>query len=269
MAAEDILILNKHWNDINPVSCGQEFCKPGHSFGPATRNHYLIHYIVSGGGTFSSHGLTHHLQAGDIFFIRPYELAYYEADRHTPWHYIWVGFQTGLSEVSILEQNVYHLPDAGSLFHSMLEAKKLAQGRESYLCCKIWELLSLFQQKLGSSAPSPSDYVLQAINFMQCNYMDSIQIAQLAARLNLDRCYFSTLFRNQTGKSPKQYLTDLRLTRAATLMREHGYPPGEAAVATGYPDICCFSKAFKQKYGVCPNAYRKNTKFVSPTDASK
>lgn len=269
MAAEEILLINKHWNDINPFSCGQEFCDPGHSFGPATRDHYLIHYIVSGAGTFSSHGFTHHLHAGDLFVIRPYELTYYEADRDTPWHYIWIGFQTGVSEISILEQDVFHFPDAGALFHSLLEANQMVQGRESYLCGKIWELLSLFQQKIGRSTLSPSDYVLQAINFMQRNYMDGIQISQLAKQLNLDRCYFSTLFRNQTGKSPKQYLTDLRLTHAATLMREHGYRPGDAAVAAGYTDVCCFSKMFKHKYGVSPNLYRKDIKSASQVNHSE
>lgn len=41
------LFLNQGFFDITIYQYGYENCKPLHSFGPAMRNHYLIHYIVS------------------------------------------------------------------------------------------------------------------------------------------------------------------------------------------------------------------------------
>ena len=42
---------NENFIDLCMYQFGYEQCDPGHSFGPATRNHYLFHYILSGTGT--------------------------------------------------------------------------------------------------------------------------------------------------------------------------------------------------------------------------
>ena len=69
---------------------GYEKCDPSHSFGPAIRTHYLIHYVVKGSGRFHENGRVHSLHAGDLFLILPGQITYYEADRETPWEYCWV-----------------------------------------------------------------------------------------------------------------------------------------------------------------------------------
>ena len=42
---------NVNFIDLCMYQFGHEQCEPGHSFGPATRNHYLFHYVLSGTGT--------------------------------------------------------------------------------------------------------------------------------------------------------------------------------------------------------------------------
>ena len=43
---KDTLLDNLHMADINPRICGVEACAPGHSFGPAVREYFLLHYVV-------------------------------------------------------------------------------------------------------------------------------------------------------------------------------------------------------------------------------
>ena len=45
---KDTLLDNLHMADINPRICGVEACAPGHSFGPAVREYFLLHYVVRG-----------------------------------------------------------------------------------------------------------------------------------------------------------------------------------------------------------------------------
>lgn len=42
---------NENFVDLGLFQFGWEQCKPSHSFGPAARNHYLFHYVISGTGT--------------------------------------------------------------------------------------------------------------------------------------------------------------------------------------------------------------------------
>ena len=259
MEVQHIFLVNQNWKDINPMECGQERCAPGHSFGPGVRDYYILHYVLSGVGRFTVSGTTYTLHAGDIFVIRPFERIYYEADAEAPWHYVWAGFEASVPLPEALSQDVIRCPDARAVFLEMLEAGKLEQGRERCLCGRIWLLLSMLEH-MESAGPRGSDYVLRAVNWMQTNYMNPVSISALAGELNLDRSYFSTLFRRQTGRSPQQYLTELRLEKARTLLLEYGYRPGEAAQAVGYADIFSFSRMFKRRYGVSPSTLRWYTK---------
>lgn len=251
---KQILLVNRHWHDVNPVDCGWEACKPGHAFGPAARFYWLLHYVVQGRGTFTAGGKETPVRAGQMFVIRPFEVTYYEADRREPWEYIWIGFTCGISlPECLLQELVVNASRCGGIFSSMLEAENQTDGRELFLCGKVFQLLAALEEKPAGG----EDYVEQARTYLEANYMRDVSIGELAGKLNLNRSYFSALFRKKTGKSPQQYLTDYRMERACQLMTEHGYSPGKAALSTGYPDIFSFSRMFKKRIGVSPREYSR------------
>lgn len=49
---------------------GYEECEPGHSFGPAVRKSYMIHYITSGKGIFKCEGKEYHLEKRRCLFYK-------------------------------------------------------------------------------------------------------------------------------------------------------------------------------------------------------
>jgi hypothetical protein len=71
---------------------GYQKCDSQHKWGPATRDHYLIHYISAGKGVFKYGGTSYSLSTGDMFLIFPGQISSYEADSGDPWEYYWVGF---------------------------------------------------------------------------------------------------------------------------------------------------------------------------------
>ena len=48
---------NENFVDIGLYQYGWEQCEPSHSFGPAARNHYIFHYVISGTGTLMGYRL--------------------------------------------------------------------------------------------------------------------------------------------------------------------------------------------------------------------
>lgn len=249
------IVINQGYAGLNPVQFGREQCRPGHSFGPAVRTHWLLHYIVSGCGRFCRDGVDNAVAAGDMFVIRPFEETYYEADHDRPWQYIWIGFEAAALPCA-LDAPVLHCAGAGRIFDDMLRCASMENGRSAFLSGKLWELFSLL---LEQSRTPQADYVEKAIHRMQAEYMNGIGVADMARQLNLDRSYFSALFKRSTGLPPQVYLNNLRLAHAAELMVEHGQTPSTAALSTGYADLYSFSKMFKRHFGVSPREYiRRN-----------
>ena len=90
--AYKLLFSTEESDDLYVYCCGLSKTLPGHSFGPALKPHFMIHYCLSGKGKFSIGGKTYPLKEGYGFLIVPDELAYYVADEKDPWTYAWVGF---------------------------------------------------------------------------------------------------------------------------------------------------------------------------------
>ena len=88
---------SENFVDLGLYQFGYEQCKPAHSFGPAVRNHFLFHYIISGTGILmanDSHGVTqtYHVKSGQGFMIFPGQINTYISDEKLPWEYTWIEF---------------------------------------------------------------------------------------------------------------------------------------------------------------------------------
>ena len=77
--------FKQHYTDnveLSIFNCGLQSCAPSHAWGPGVRDHYLIHYIISGKGFYKIGKRTYELQAGDSFLVYPNtEVVYYAAFR--------------------------------------------------------------------------------------------------------------------------------------------------------------------------------------------
>ena len=68
---------------------------------------------------------------------------------------------------------------------------------------------------------------------------------------------YTRLFHRQTGLSPQQYLTDIRINKARELLATTNYNVSEVADLTGYPNPLYFSRIFKKHTGVSPSRYKQ------------
>ena len=250
--------------------CGCSKTEPLHSFGPALKPHYMIHYILSGKGVFRTGGREYPLEAGSGFLIAPGHLAFYQADEKEPWTYVWVGFSgsgvesfvsyTGLS----VRHPVFQSDRSDELYGSvrdMMEHNTYGLTNELRRNGQLQIFLSLIAESAGTQARPEEDranqYVKRAVEFIQRNYCNPVKVTDVADYVCINRSYLYTLFDHSMGMSPQQFLTAFRLTRAAELLAVTQLPVESIALSCGYNDPLVFTKAFKQMKGMSPSAYRK------------
>lgn len=125
------------------------------------------------------------------------------------------------------------------------------KGKCAFLSAKLWEMFSY----LLDSETSETDYIQKALSCMRLEYASGITVSEIARRLNINRSYFSGLFKEKIGVCPQTYLNSLRLQKAAELMTKYGKSPSVASASTGYSDIYNFSKMFKRHFGISPREY--------------
>ncbi len=251
-------------------SCGCSRTEPLHSFGPAIKPYYLIHYILSGKGRFQIGGKEYKLEAGSGFFIPPNELAFYEADETDPWNYLWVGFRGNDAEEILnnmglsVAHPIFTCPQSEELYEvvkDMMEHNTFGVANELRRSGQLGIFLSILAEHLDISANEEQDkaniYVSKAIEFIQLNYCNPIKVTDVAEYVCINRSYLYTLFENSIHMSPQQYLTVYRLSKAAELLLATEYSIETIASSCGYTDPLVFSKAFRQNKGISPSQFRK------------
>lgn len=250
---------------------GRENCTPGHGYGPAVRDHFLLHFITEGEGVFSRSGRDYPLGQGQGFLICPEDITSYRASEEDPWSYCWIGF-SGVGAKDILlrlglsvDSPIFSFSAAEEIlavFKDLRQAKDTWVKGHLALSAGLYLLLSKIQ---AEDAPPISttrhfgvgrDYVQNGILYIQENYPHAITVSQVAAHLGLHRCYFSTLFRDHTGESPKAFLRRVRMQKAARLLEEGRLTVAEVAKSVGYEDPLLFSRMFREFHGVPPREYR-------------
>ncbi|MFM8364841.1 MAG: helix-turn-helix domain-containing protein [Verrucomicrobiota bacterium] len=80
-------------------------------------------------------------------------------------------------------------------------------------------------------------------------------LAQLGKMAGCSPFHLSRIFSEQTGTTITRHLRDLRLEKAAAILREGKSNVTEAAMEVGYSSLSHFSKAFAEKFSICPYAY--------------
>lgn len=248
-----IMLDDKGLRDVVPLQYGEEKCPHKKAKVRVMNDYYLLHYVYSGVGYYYANDQIYTVTEGQLFIIHPHEAVYYEPDHSNPWHYCWVGFETPLEIPRLACEYVLDAHYAEHIFRSLGATDEWMHGREYYISGKILEFLATIDR--ADTGASHKTFVDRAAGYIHKNYTRPITIEGLADSLNVSHSYFSTIFRQQMGVSPHQFLMDVRLENAAALMSEHGFSVSEAALSVGYGNVYNFSKMFKKKYGVSPSRY--------------
>ena len=99
--------------------------------------------------------------------------------------------------------------------------------------------------------------VRRAVDLLSEKLREPLSLEVLAQECGLSVSRLAHLFREQIGVPPQQYLEEIRLQRAAQLLRSTGLRISEVAEETGYTGAFYFSNRFRKKFGQSPSEYRQ------------
>ena len=98
----------------------------------------------------------------------------------------------------------------------------------------------------------------EIISYIDFHYMEDLTLNRLAEMFNISKTYLSNLFRRETGVTLTEYIHQVRMRKAITLINSSALPVAAIATACGYNDINYFTRIFKRTYGLSPKQYQKS-----------
>lgn len=114
--------------------------------------------------------------------------------------------------------------------------------------------LKLAAVKGGISLPR----LKRAMEYINANLAENVCLESVAQELDLSASHFAHEFRNTTGQTPYQYLLDQRIARAKDLLRRSKLPVQFISASVGFSSPANFVRAFRQRVGRTPEAWRRN-----------
>lgn len=125
------------------------------------------------------------------------------------------------------------------------------------LCYKLQETIDVFTDCMFNYIPSKGNEIIKkAIRYISQNFSRNLTLDEVADHVHLNSAYFSTLFKQSTGSSFKEYLNMVRIEESKRLLSNTNYSIIDISLATGFEDQSYFSKVFKKYTGLTPKQYR-------------
>ncbi len=237
---------------------------PGVKYGPATRDVFLVECCLKGYGKIIINNNEYPITPRSAYFLFPGDTVTHITDTEEPREGYWCAIEglqvaSSLKKAGITSTSPFAPPEAFDEIYAHVEALYMSRdetdlGADLRRTSHLYSILGALLRT--GEVTDKNAWVQKAIGYMETNYPDDISVASLASEIGLDRCYFSTLFKSQTGVTPYAYLTYLRVKKAASLIKDGGYSMSEIAEAVGLVPQN-FARIFRREIGISPREYKK------------
>ena len=235
---------------------------------------YLILYTIEGEGELYYRDKQWHLPPNTLALIDCREYHLYKTVGGKGWNFKYIHFQgnaaqeyfslinlSGFSVVEIKDKNI------NALFEKIYEIIDL----DHYLpdlkvCANIIKLLTDIviekRKPLRSSGNKYKSDIDDAIYYIKNHYATLKTIDEICESVHLSKYHFIRLFKEHTGYSPYEYLTNYRITVAKYYLSETNFSVDNIARRIGFADSNSFIKRFKAAISTTPYQYRKNNSIL-------
>lgn len=255
--------------DLTFYAAGYQQTPPSYRYGPIVRNYHVIHFVSKGKGTLTIRQKTYSVKAGEAFFIPAQIPAMYQADVEDPWDYCWISF-LGLHASGYMNRllDSFEQTYVSPLLDVSFYRKKIEQfvnnaytGMAGFFqeSALVYSILSdLYHEFHLDQSELVQHHPMEEVKYwIDMNIGKDLQIKKIAEQMGYHPNYLIRKFTEVFGISPKQYILNVKMAKAKTLIEENEDPIALIADALGFHDLSSFSRTFKKNFSISPSEYRK------------
>jgi len=113
---------------------------------------------------------------------------------------------------------------------------------------------------LPQKSPSHQTIVTKAKEYIELHWQENLSLEQIAGHVFVSPFHFQRIFKSETGETPKEFLTRVRLENAIQRIRIDVHKSAfEVGMECGFSSQAVFARAFRQKFGVSATQFRNMT----------
>ena len=251
-----------------------------------------IVYVISGGATHILGDNSYYVKKGDVVVIDPNEDHAFIADTACEEEFLTYDlmftpdfldkkclggndfstladsflFYSLFQENPLYRSSLYLIPGCGYDLYAIFDQIYYEYHRKDlgyidliriYVAQIIIILLRKLQkQKESSLTGSQKALVQEVIRYIESNYNYRIRAEEIASNMFFNRNYIAKLFKQETGRSIREFVSEIRIREACKLLTATQMSITEIAAACGFLDMKTFYQFFKKNTGCTPKAYR-------------
>jgi AraC family L-rhamnose operon transcriptional activator RhaR len=259
-----------------------------------THSFFEVCYAVGGKGTFRTMDKDLPIKSGELFVAKPGDTHEIISARRAPLQiYFWA--------FTLVPGGGGAIREAEQSANRLLDAFILASRRTAPMSASIKPTLNMLTEEVSRTAAgctmavdalalkllletarcltegavpievidplphSERDAIAKtALRYLRDNFSRQIEVRDVAAQVHLSERHLSRLFREITGVTVLEYLTNLRIEMASQLLLDKEIPIKQIARSVGYPDSHYFTTLFGKRTGMTPNVFRSSggTRFI-------
>jgi len=172
----------------------------------------------------------------------------------------------GKTNVSFKQCDYDFSNDLKALINTFIEEYNNHQpGRKLVLKSLSTQIIVHLLRNINSNMPLlvSSEYntakknIDQAIEYLRDQYSEDVSLEEAAKIAHLTPYHFIKAFKAYTGKTPYEYLLQVKIHKAKELLNSNNLTITEICYMCGFNSLSNFTNYFKKKVGVSPSEYRK------------
>lgn len=276
---------------LRMISCGETRSKSGDLLTDGS-GYSQVCFVLSGGGMIRNASSSQEIREEMAFLLFPGSDYIYQADRISPWEYVWLDLdghacEALLRSIGLSREKPFVRLDPTMLRvvrHTISDLNNADTGsdqleKELRNIGRLLQMFALLQNSTPEEAEAPVDdgqqgsfsekrerkgqmFVEQAEKYICEHFAEPLRMDDLAKVLGITPYYLSHIFKQYRSSSPSRFLAQVRIKDSKRLLEQTDWPVGDVAKKSGYPNTLNFSKVFRKLVGCSPSTYRRLKKKV-------